>query len=68
MADVFALGIVVVVTKIGGAVNVTARPGLWFFLAGSALGSGLCWHLAAPPADRRGQAAARAANFGNAMS
>ena len=53
MADVFALGIVVVVTKIGGAVNVTPRPGLWFFLAGSALGSGLCWYLTAPPADRR---------------
>jgi hypothetical protein len=53
MADVFALGIVVVMTKLGGAVNVTPRPGLWFFLAGSALGSGWCGYLAAPPADRR---------------
>ena len=54
MADVFALGIVVVVAKIGGAVNVEPRPGLWFFVAGSILGSALCWHLTSPPADRRG--------------
>jgi len=53
MADVFALGIVVVVSKIGGVVNVTPGPGLWFFVAGAALGSGLCWILTAPPADRR---------------
>jgi paraquat-inducible protein A len=52
MADVFSLGIVVVVTKLGGAVNVTPRPGLWFFLAGAGLASGLCGVLAAPRLHR----------------
>lgn len=54
MADVFALGVAVVLSRIGGVVNVTPRPGLVFFVAGSALGSGLCGYLTAPPADRRG--------------
>jgi paraquat-inducible protein A len=52
MADVFALGIVVVLSKIGGVVNVTPRAGLWLFIAGTALGSGVSWHLTAPRAIR----------------
>ena len=49
MADVFALGLVVVLAKIGGVVNVTPRPGMWFFIAGTALGSAVAWRLTAPP-------------------
>src|SRR5262245_5110420 len=48
MADVFALGIAVVISKIGGVVNVAPRPGLWLFIAGAALGSGLGGWLSAP--------------------
>jgi len=53
MADVFALGIVVVVAKIGGVVNVTPQPGLWYFVAGAVLGSALGGWLTSPPADPR---------------
>jgi paraquat-inducible protein A len=53
MADVFALGIAIVLSKIGGVVNVTPRPGLWLFLAGAVLGSVLCGRLTAPRAEPR---------------
>ena len=50
MADVFALGAAVVLSKIGGVVNVSPQPGLWLFAAGTVLGSGVSWHLTAPRA------------------
>ena len=48
MADVFALGMAVVLTKIGGVGTVTTRPGLWLLVAGAALASLVSWSLTAP--------------------
>ena len=52
MTDVFVLGVAVVLSKIGGVVNVTPRPGLWFLAGGAVLGSCLGWFLSAPSADK----------------
>jgi paraquat-inducible protein A len=52
MADVFALGLAVVLTKINGVVNVATQPGIWLFVAGAMLASAVSWSLMAPPASR----------------
>jgi len=52
MADVFALGLAVVLTKLNGVVNVATQPGLWLFVAGALLVSAVSWSLTAPPASR----------------
>jgi len=52
MADVFALGLAVVLTKINGVVNVETQPALWLLVAGAALVSAVSWILTAPPATR----------------
>ncbi len=53
MGEVFALGLLVVLVKVGGHVNVTFGPGLWCFLAGTFLSLFPAWPVRRTSTERR---------------